>query len=254
MIMSEGYVRTWTKDSVATIEFFHPASNSLPSSLLQQLTTSIKEVGQSSESSVIILKSGGERAFCAGASFDELASITNEADGKAFFSGFANVINAMRLCPKFIVGRVHGKTVGGGVGLIAATDYCLATHNAAVKLSELTVGIGPFVIEPAVKRKIGLAATSHLTINATAFESAIWAWQKGLYNDVYQTPEKLDEHVAKMVKQLASFDPAAMRHMKEVLWEGTEHWDKLLNQRAAISGKLVLTEFTQKTLAALKSK
>lgn len=252
--MADGYVRTWTEDTIATIEFFHPASNSLPSSLLHQLATTIHEVGQSPDASVVILKSGGERAFCAGASFDELASITNEAEGKAFFSGFANVINAMRLCPKFIIGRVQGKTVGGGVGLIAATDYCLATQEASIKLSELTVGIGPFVIEPAVKRKIGLAATSHLTINATTFESAMWAWQKGLYDDVYSTHEELDLHVSRMAQQLSTYDPTSMRQMKEVFWEGTSHWDTLLSQRAAISGTLVLTDFTQKTLTNLKNK
>lgn len=252
--MTEGYVRTWTEDNVAIVEFFHPASNSLPSSLLQKLATTIQEAGQASDSKVIVLRSGGERAFCAGASFDELAAITNESEGKAFFSGFANVINAMRRCPKFIIGRVQGKAVGGGIGLIAATDYCLATQSAAIKLSELTVGIGPFVIEPAVKRKIGLAAVGHLTLNATNFESAMWAWQKGLYDDVYHTPEELDEHVATMAQQLATYDPTSMRLVKEILWEGTDHWDTLLSQRAAMSGTLVLTDFTRKTLASLKKK
>ena len=222
--------------------------------MLDELAQIIQQVGQAADSSVVVLQSGGTRTFCAGASFSELAAIATAEEGEIFFSKFAHVINAMRQCPKFIIGRVQGKAVGGGTGLIAATDYCLATHDAAVKLSELTVGIGPFVIEPALRRKIGLAALSHLTLNATEFESALWAWQKGLYNDIYETPEALDSCVIELAQKLAGYDPEAMRRIKQVLWEGTEHWDQLLCQRARISGTLVLSAFTQKSLATIRAK
>ncbi len=248
------YVKSWTENRVATVEFFHPAGNSLPSGLLDQLAQTIEKVSASTDSSVLILQAGGNRAFCAGASLTELSALATAEEGETFFSKFAHVINAMRLCPKFIIGRVQGKAVGGGVGLIAATDYCLATHDAAVKLSELTVGIGPFVIEPAVRRKIGLSATSHLTINATEFESAVWGWQKGLYDDIFETQEELNQRVLDLARKLATYDPEAMRRMKQVLWEGTGHWDELLLQRARISGTLVLSDFTRKTLTAIGSK
>ena len=247
----DSYVTSTTQNRIATVEFFHPAGNALPAGLLEELAAAIRAAGEAADSAVVVLRSGGERAFCAGASLTELAALTTEEEGEAFFMGFAKVIDAMRLCPKFIIVRVQGKAVGGGLGLIAAADYALATHHAAIKLSELTVGIGPFVIEPAVRRKIGLAATSHLTINATEFKAAIWAWQKGLYDDVLETTEELDQHVAVMAQRLAAYDPASMRRMKEVLWEGTAHWGTLLQERAAISGSLVLSDFAQKNLAAI---
>ncbi len=244
----EPYVKTSVKNRIATVEFFHPAGNGLPTNLLTELASAIRAAGEATDASVIVLKSGGDRAFCAGASLTELTAITTEAEGKAFFMGFAKVLDAMRLCPKFIIARVQGKAVGGGVGLIAAADYALATHHAAVKLSELTIGIGPFVIEPAVRRKIGLAATSHLTLNATEFKAAIWAWQKGLYDNVLETTDALDHEVATMAQRLAHYDPESMRRMKAVLWEGTAHWDTLLSERAAISGALVCSDFARKAL------
>ena len=254
----DSYVKINTENRISNVEFFHPAGNALPSDMLDQLARAIRQAGEARDSSVVVLRSGGNRAFCAGASLTELAAIRNEQQGKAFFLGFAQVINTMRLCPKFIIARAQGKAVGGGVGLLAAADYCLATHHAAIKLSELTVGIGPFVIEPAVKRKIGLAATSQLTINATEFKAAIWAWQKGLFDDVLETTEELDEHIIAMAHRLATYEPESMRRMKQVFWEGTHHWDELLQQRAAVSGTLVLTDFAQKAianiLADLKSK
>lgn len=241
------------ENRIAVLEFYHPSSNALPSQLLGQLAQAIHQLGESPEVGVIILRSAGNRAFCAGASLDELTSITTPEQAEAFFSGFAHVINAMRRCPKFIIGKVQGKAVGGGVGLIASTDYCLATHHAAVRLSELTIGIGPFVIEPAVSRKIGIAATGHLTINATQFESAVWAWQKGLYNDVFDTAEELENQVHQMAVQLTAYDPTAMKRVKQMLWEGTDHWEQLLYERAATSGALVLSNFARQKLAALKA-
>ena len=248
------YVKTQTENRVATIEFYHPASNALPLSLLRQLAEAVQQAGEATDSAVVVLRSGGNRAFCGGASLTELATLETQEEGESFFLGFANVINAMRLCPKFIIARAQGKAVGGGVGLLAAADYCLATHHAAIRLSELTVGIGPFVIEPTLRRKLGLAATSQLTLNATEFKAAIWAWQKGLYDDVLETTEGLDQHVAVMGQRLSAYGPESMRRMKEVLWEGTAHWAELLPQRAAISGMLVRSDFAQEALSNILAK
>ena len=237
------------KPGIAEITFFHPSHNSLPSNLLAKLAATITAAGEDPVIKVIILKSGGNRTFCAGASFNELIAIDDFPTGKKFFMGFANVINACRKCPKFIIGRVQGKAVGGGVGVASAVDYCLATKYAAVKLSELNVGIGPFVVGPAVERKIGLAAMSQLAINANEFMSAEWAKNKGLYADVFEDAEALDEAVLKLAGYLVSTNPEAQQLLKKVFWEGTEHWDELLEQRAEKSGRLVLSDFTKEALA-----
>lgn len=243
-----------SKKGIGTIEFFHPLSNSLPSNLLAELAKTITEAGKNPAIKVIILKSAGEKSFCAGASFDELIAIEGLKTGTIFFSGFANVINAARKCPKFIIGRVQGKAVGGGVGLASAVDYCFATKAASIKLSELAVGIGPFVVGPAVERKIGIAAMSMLTINATEWYSAEWAKEKSLYAEVFDTVEEMDKAIEKLASQLANSNPEAMKLLKKVFWEGTEHWDKLLIERAAISGKLVLSDFTRNAINEFKEK
>ena len=242
------------ENGIATIAFSHPLSNSLPGKMLAKLTDTITEVGANDSVKVIILRSAGERAFCGGASFDELISIDNIEVGKTFFSGFANVINAARKCPKLIIGRIQGKAVGGGVGMASAVDFCLATKFASVKLSELAVGIGPFVVGPAVERKVGTSAMSMMAINATEWYSADWAREKGLYADVFENVIEMDEAIETLANKLASSNPEAMRMLKQVFWEGTEHWDKLLSDRAAISGKLVLSDFTRNAIQAFKKK
>ena len=242
------------ENGIATIAFSHPLSNSLPGKMLAKLTDTITEVGANDSVKVIILRSAGERAFCGGASFDELISIDNLEIGKTFFSGFANVINAARKCPKLIIGRIQGKAVGGGVGMASAVDFCLATKFASVKLSELAVGIGPFVVGPAVERKVGTSAMSMMAINATEWYSADWAREKGLYADVFENVIKMDEALETLANKLASSNPEAMRMLKQVFWEGTEHWDTLLSDRAAISGKLVLSDFTRNAIQAFKKK
>jgi methylglutaconyl-CoA hydratase len=249
---STGSISISIEASIATIEFGHPASNSFPSSLLHELTQTIETVGHNPEVVVVVLKSQGTAAFCAGASFDELVAVTNETEGKAFFSGFAHLINAMRKCPKIIVGRVQGKAVGGGVGIAAACDYVLAYQEANIKLSELAIGIGPFVIEPAVSRKIGQTALVELSLAAGEWKSAAWAKEKGLYANTFESIEKLDEAMSQLTRQLISYNPEALVEMKKVLWEGTSHWDTLLLERAAITGKLVLSEATKIALAAFK--
>jgi methylglutaconyl-CoA hydratase len=239
---------------IATISFFHPSHNSLPSALLTELAETITKVGQDETTKVIILKSEGNRTFCAGASFDELIAIENEAQGLEFFSGFAKVINACRTCPKVIIGRVQGKAIGGGVGVAASTDYCFATAQASVKLSELVVGIGPFVVGPAVERKIGNAAFAQLALDAAEFRSAAWAKEKGLYAEVLDTEEALDAAVQAFATKLAAYNPEALTDLKRVVWQGTEHWDTLLVERAAISGRLVLSDFTRQAIQQFKSK
>jgi methylglutaconyl-CoA hydratase len=243
-----GNVTSNLKDGISTISFYHPAQNSLPADLLKQLCTEIESAGNNPDTSVILLKSEGDRTFCAGASFDELVQIKDKAAGAEFFSGFAKVVNACRKSPKIIIARIQGKAVGGGVGLAAAADYCLATEAAAIKLSELAIGIGPFVISPAVIRKIGLPAFSQLTIRAVDFQTAAWAKEKGLYNEVYPDISSMDAALDMLTQKLASYHPEALHGLKQILWEGTESWDDLLTERAAISGELVLSEFTQNAL------
>ncbi|MFV0573367.1 MAG: enoyl-CoA hydratase/isomerase family protein [Xanthomarina gelatinilytica] len=250
--MTNPYVKLDIINQVGYIEFFHPAHNSLPGDLLTKLAQTITEAGNNKDIKVLVLKSGGERTFCAGASFKELININDDATGKIFFSGFANVINAMRKCPKFIIGRIQGKTVGGGVGLAASTDYCMATQHAAIKLSELNIGIGPFVVGPAIERKMGLSAMSQIAIDANSFYPAEWAKQKGLYTQVCDSTKELDEAVKEFTENLCTYNVEAMKEMKSIFWQGTEDWDSLLADRAAISGRLVLSEFTREKLKGFK--
>ncbi|NRR90359.1 enoyl-CoA hydratase/isomerase family protein [Winogradskyella undariae] len=250
--MTEPYVKLEIKNEVGYIEFFHPAHNSLPGNILTKLAQTITDAGTNEAIKVVVLKSGGERTFCAGASFEELININDAATGKVFFSGFANVINAMRKCPKFIIGRIQGKTVGGGVGLAAATDYCMATKFASIKLSELNIGIGPFVVGPAIERKMGLSAMSQIAIDANTFYTPEFAKQKGLYTHVFDTTEALDEAVKTTAEHLCTYNTEAMLEMKKVFWLGTNDWDVLLAERAATSGKLVLSEFTKEKLKGFK--
>lgn len=249
-----GYVTSETHKGISTIEFFHPQSNSLPHNLLTDLANEIHALGRDEDTRVIVVRSRGEKAFCAGASFDELTRIQNEKQGFEFFSGFANVINAMRTCPKFIIGRIHGKCVGGGVGLAAAVDYAIAYETADVKLSELAVGIGPFVVGPAVERKIGTSAYSQIAIDATMWRNADWARRKGLFAEVHPTVDSMDESIQRLSTQLAYSSPEAMTELKRVFWHGTEHWGRLLVERAEISGRLVLSHFTREAISRFKAK
>ena len=246
-----GSILTTIENQTATLEFGHPASNSFPSDLLNRLTNELNNLSNNNLISVIILKSSGSGAFCAGASFDELLAVSNPEEATKFFSGFANVLNAMRNCSKIIVGRIHGKAVGGGVGIAAACDYALATNESALKLSELAIGIGPFVIEPAVSRKIGKTATTEMTLD-TEWKTATWANEKGLYAKVLETSTELDSEITAFANKLASYNPEALTEIKKVLWEGTENWSTLLYERAEISGKLVLSDFSRKALNQFK--
>lgn len=252
--MEKAYVRSTTQHGLCSIEFFHPQSNSLPGALLQELAAAIRAAGKNADCRLILLRSQGQKAFCAGASFDELSQLKNEQEGLQFFSGFAEVINAMRTCGKIIIGRIHGKCVGGGVGLAAAVDYALATEEAAVKLSELAVGIGPFVVGPAVERKIGLSAFSQLALDATGWRSANWAHERGLFAELYADTIGLDEGINRLVTQLLNSSEEALRALKTVFWSGTDHWDQLLMERAAISGKLILSEASRKAIESFKKR
>jgi methylglutaconyl-CoA hydratase len=247
--MSEnGNVISTYHNRVTTIEFFHPAQNSMPGHLLRDLVENIEAAGKDPDTVLILLRSAGDRSFCAGASFTELAAITDFETGHRFFMGFANVINAIRKCPKIVIGRVHGKAVGGGVGLAAACDYCMATKYASVRLSELAVGIGPFVIGPAVERKIGLSAFSQMSLNPTEWQTAEWAKQKGLFTEAFETTGQLDEYIAHFTQKLVNMNPEALAQLKKVFWEGTDHWDSLLSERAGMSGRLILSDFAKNAI------
>ena len=252
--MEQGHVISTIENQIGIIEFGHPLSNSLPGNILNKLALTITELSKNENCKVILLKSAGDRAFCAGASFDELVAIKDLEEGRIFFSGFAKVINACRTSQKIIIARIQGKAVGGGVGIAASADYAFATKHAAVKLSELAIGIGPFVVGPAVQRKIGLSAMSELAIDATQWRSAEWAQNKGLYSSVSESSEIMDEKINELIQKLANSNPDAMRELKEVFWAGTEDWDELLARRAEISGRLVLSEFTRNAIHAFKKK
>lgn len=248
------YVKLDIQNEIGTVEFFTEQSNSLPGDILKKLAETIKEAGDNPEVKVIILKSGGNRTFCAGASFDELIAIESPEQGKSFFMGFADVINAMRKAPKFIIGRLQGKAVGGGIGLASAVDYCFASKHSAIKLSELALGIGPFVVGPAIERKMGLSAMSQMGINPEEFYDPKWAHQKGLFGKLYDDVEALDKAVNELANKLAGYNPDAMAELKKVFWKGTEHWDELLAERAEMSGKLVVSDFTKDFIQKFKSK
>ncbi len=251
---TDAYVNSHVNNGIATIEFYHPSSNSLPAIILKDLAHTITQINDVSNVRVIVLKSAGSKAFCAGASFDELMAVSNEDEGKQFFSGFAHVINAMRKSNKLIIARVQGKAVGGGVGIIAATDYAIAVEEASVKLSELAVGIGPFVVGPAVERKIGMACFSQLAIDATEWRTAHWAYMHGLFSEIYPDIAMVDKQVQLLTERLAHSSPDAMAELKSIFWQGTENWDTLLANRAAISGRLVLSEFTRNAINKFKAK
>lgn len=247
-----GEITTEIENSIGTIEFYHPKGNSLPGKMLRDLADTITEIGNNPDAHVLVLKSRGDGAFCAGASFDELIAIDNYEEGKRFFMGFAQVLNAMRQCPKFIIVRVQGKTVGGGVGIASAGDYTVAHESASIKLSELALGIGPFVVGPAVRKKIGSSAFSTLSIDAANWNTAKWAREKGLYSKVCETHDELDRETAELAQQLADYSLKAMKELKKVFWKGTEDWDSLLEKRAEISGQLVLSDYTKNFIEKFK--
>ena len=244
-----GTVTVTAADGVATVRFNHPKGNSLPAALLARLADEIRRLGAQNDVHVIVLRSSDAGPFCAGASFDELKAIRDSAAGKEFFMGFARVILAMTRCPKLIIARVHGKTVGGGVGLVAASDYAMAVETASLRLSELAVGIGPFVVGPAIERKIGLGGFSAMAID-TDWRSARWAEEFGLYSRVFDSVNALDSALELFARKLARTNPDAMAKMKAVFWQGTEHWERLLEERAEMSGALVTSAYARNAIAA----
>lgn len=247
-----GSLYTQINQKIATVEFGHPASNSFVIELLDRLADEFNKLSGNSEVNIIILKSEGNKAFCAGASFDELVAVSTLEEGRVFFNGFAKVINAMRTCKKVIIGRVQGKAVGGGVGLISACDYVFASESASIRLSELTIGIAPFVIAPAVARKIGTSGLAELSLNPTEWKSAYWAKEKGFFAKVFDSISDLDKDLDYFSTNLASYNPDGLSEWKKVLWENTDHWETLLTERAAITGKLALSEFTKNALSKFK--
>lgn len=250
----EAFVETLIENHIATITFFHPQSNSLPGEVLRTLANHIHTAGKEKDVHVIVLKSEGEKVFCAGASFDELAAIYDEASGLEFFSGFAKVINAMRTCGKIVIARIQGKCVGGGVGIAAAADYSIAVQQSAIKLSELAVGIGPFVVGPAIERKIGTGAFTQLALDAHRWRDAAWARRNNLFAEVYDDAAALDQAVSALANQLAKSSQEALHQLKQVFWEGTNHWDELLLERAAMSGRLILSDFSKQFITNFKQK
>jgi methylglutaconyl-CoA hydratase len=238
---------------IASVTFGGTKGNSLPGELLDELASTIESTAQRSDVRVIILRSDGDGPFCAGASFDELLSIADESTGKRFFLGFARVILAMTQAQKPIVVRVQGKAVGGGVGIVAAADYAIATRSASVRLSELAVGIGPFVVGPVIEHKIGRGAYGAMSLDAD-WRDADWAERHGLYAAVKGSIPELDSAVATCAANLGAANPDAVARIKRTVWAGTENWPSLLDERAAMSGALVLSEFARKSIRAFQTR
>ena len=243
-LASTGTVSSSVDGDIANVIFGHPKSNSLPASVLAALSNEISSLGGRDDVRVIVLRSYGTGAFCAGASFDELAAVRDAGAGKEFFLGFARVILAMTRCAKPIIARVHGKVVGGGVGVVAASDYAMATNTAAIRLSELAVGIGPFVVGPVIERKIGAAAFGAMALDAE-WRDAEWGERHGLYARVLETAASLDQAVDKLAHTLARANPDAVARIKSIAWSGIDNWPRLLDERAAMSGTLVLSPYAQ---------
>lgn len=254
MISDNGYVTYSCNQQIGVIEFYHPKGNSLPAHLLSQLADAVRTASNDPECRVIILRSSGEKTFCGGASFDELLEIHDEESGKIFFMGFANVINAMRLASKVIICRIQGKTIGGGVGLAAASDFSVAVKTASVRLSELSLGIGPFVVGPAIERKMGNSAFTTLALDANSWYDAQWAHQRGLFNQLAEDTSDLDHRIQALAADLSKANPESIKHLKEIFWQGTEEWSSTLEKRASISGKLILSDYTRNYIAQFRKK
>ena len=251
--LPEGSVRITIADGIGTVEFAHPKGNSLPAKLLNELAAAITAVGEDPAARVIVLRSGGQSTFCAGASFDEFTAVADAAAGQEFFSGFSRVILAMIRAPKFVITRVQGRAAGGAIGLIAASDYSIAVRTAQAKLSELQVGIGPFVVGVVIERKLGLAPFMNMGVHAD-WHDAEWCERHGLYSMLVDDAATLDAMVAQHAARLAASNPEAMREMKRIFWAGTEGWEARMRERAAMSGRMVLSDFTRAALDRFRTR
>jgi methylglutaconyl-CoA hydratase len=248
-----GYVERRVTDGIASVRFGHPKGNSLPAAVLRDLAAAIGEVAAHDEVRLIVVSSFGDGPFCGGASFDELTAIADEASGKEFFMGFARVILAMTRARQPILTRVQGKVVGGGVGVVAASDYVVATENASLRLSEVALGIGPFVVGPAIERKVGVGAFAGMAIDGE-WRDARWGESHGLYATVYDTTKAMDGSLEIFARTMAALNPDALSQIKRITWAGTDHWPTLLEERAALSGRLVLSEYTRAAIAAFRGR
>ena len=251
--MNNGFVTSEIKNNISEITFGTPKSNSLPGEILELLAKTILESGEDQNVKAILLKSEGEKAFCAGASFDELLEIEELEKSKIFFGGFAKVLNAIRSCGKLVIARVQGKTTGGGVGIACAADYCFATKDAAMALTELNLGIGPFVIGPYVERKLGKSAYAAMSIDAD-FRSADWCEKHDVYHSVSENIQMMDEEIDKFLEKLSTRSSDALALIKKVSWEGTEHFEQLMPERILMSASLILEDSAKENIGKIKER
>ncbi len=251
--MNKGFVNQEIKNNISEITFGTQKSNSLPGEILELLAETILESGKDQSVKAILLKSEGEKAFCAGASFDELLEIEELEKSKIFFGGFAKVLNAMRSCGKLVIVRVQGKTTGGGVGIACAADYCFATKDSAMALTELNLGIGPFVIGPFVERKVGKSAYSAMSIDAD-FRSADWCEKHDVYHSVSENISEMDEEIKAFMEKLSTRSSEALALIKKVSWEGTEHFAQLMPERILMSASLILEDSAKENIGKIKER
>ena len=247
------FVNAQVLNQISHIEFGTSKSNSLPGEILELLAQTILSEAAKVDVKAIVLKSSGEKAFCAGASFDELLQIDELEISKKFFGGFAKVLNAMRTCGKLVIVRVQGKTTGGGVGIACGADYCFATKDSSLALTELNLGIGPFVIGPYVERKIGKSEFTAMAIDAD-FRSAQWAERNHIYHVVSDSIEEMDEKLTVFLDTLASRSADALALLKKVSWEGSEHFEKLMPERIQMSASLILEDSAKENINKIKER
>lgn len=246
-------VHTQIENSIAKIQFYNPASNACDPSMLAQMVHAFNTLSANSQVKVILLSSKGNKAFCAGASITHLSELKDMKAATDFFSGFGRLILSMKNCNKIIVTSVQGKAVGGGVGIIAASDYVIATENSGLRLSELMIGIGPLVIAPAVIRKVGVAHFSQLSLKPSTWKDAKWGAAHGLFNELVTDGDSLENVTVDYCNSLASYSAQALSALKSVLWQGTEHWEELLYENAAKTATLSLSEDAQESFKKFNS-
>lgn len=246
----DGNVQLEKNKKIGRIKFFHPKGNSLPSNLLDELVQAFEKSEKDPDIRVIVLESKGN-SFCAGASLKELKKLKNIDETTSFFMGFADLLNTIRKMSKFVLAKVHGKVVGGGVGLVAVCDYAFATNAALIKLSELSIGLGPYVIEPAVSRKIGTTAFTQLSLDSAEWKSAQWGLENGLYAKCVTDKKALDQTVINNAERLSNYDQQSLRHLRKLHWKDTNNWESLLPKNAKITAKLALSDFTQNKIKLL---
>lgn len=172
------------------------------------------------EARVILVRSAGDRVFCAGA---DLAVMSNDATGLEQHNargGLRRVVDAMRACPLPVVARVQGICLAGGVGLIMGADLVVAAERASFGLPEVDRGLWPFMVSALLARHVSPKVAMDLMLTGRRFGAAE-AREIGLISRVVPDDE-LDSQVDALVAELAAKAPVAVRMGKAAFWAAAE--------------------------------